>query len=78
MICEITVLDHHQRGFFQTFSEQFSTKLSSAGLIYKHYGKEIIAKILQWDLNDPRLDIIYSKVYVEFIEAFDGIDNGIR
>ena len=28
--------DHHQRGFMEVFSEDFSTKLSSAGLIYKY------------------------------------------
>jgi uncharacterized UPF0160 family protein len=27
--------DHHQRGFNHVFSEKFTTKLSSAGLIYK-------------------------------------------
>lgn len=27
--------DHHQRGFEETFGEQYKTKLSSAGLIYK-------------------------------------------
>ena len=27
--------DHHQRGFMETFSDEFKTKLSSAGLIYK-------------------------------------------
>jgi uncharacterized UPF0160 family protein len=27
--------DHHQRGFDGTFGHGFSTKLSSAGLVYK-------------------------------------------
>lgn len=27
--------DHHQRGFAETFSPDYKTKLSSAGLIYK-------------------------------------------
>jgi len=27
--------DHHQQGFFETFSPEHKTKLSSAGLIYK-------------------------------------------
>jgi len=30
--------DHHQRGFTEVFGHGFTTKLSSAGLIYK-YGK---------------------------------------
>lgn len=28
--------DHHQRGFTEVFGHGFSTKLSSAGLIYKY------------------------------------------
>lgn len=35
--------DHHQRGFFEVFGHGFSTKLSSAGLVYKHFGREIVA-----------------------------------
>ena len=35
--------DHHQRGFEETFGHGFTTKLSSAGLVYKHYGLEIVA-----------------------------------
>ena len=31
--------DHHQRGFTETFDPSHTTKLSSAGLIYKHFGK---------------------------------------
>lgn len=35
--------DHHQRGFEEVFGHGFVTKLSSAGLVYKHYGLEIVA-----------------------------------
>lgn len=35
--------DHHQRGFAEVFGHGFSTKLSSAGLVYKHHGKELVA-----------------------------------
>ncbi|KAI9192243.1 hypothetical protein LWI28_019907 [Acer negundo] len=41
--------DHHQKGFEKIFGHGFSTKVSSAGLVYKHFGKEIIAKELQVD-----------------------------
>jgi Uncharacterised protein family (UPF0160) len=34
--------DHHQRGFDEVFGHGFSTKLSSAGLVYKHFGREIV------------------------------------
>ena len=42
---EIKWFDHHQRGFETTFSPKHQTKLSSAGLVYKHFGKGIIKAI---------------------------------
>ena len=36
--------DHHQRSFVTKFGHGFeTTRLSSAGLVYKHFGKEILA-----------------------------------
>ncbi|EIN13719.1 metal-dependent protein hydrolase [Punctularia strigosozonata HHB-11173 SS5] len=69
--------DHHQRGFTEVFGHGFETKLSSAGLVYKHFGKEIIADRLQSPQDDPRVETLWLKVYKEFIEAVDGIDNGV-
>ncbi|KAI0304859.1 GAMM1 protein [Russula brevipes] len=69
--------DHHQRGFGEVFGHGFSTKLSSAGLIYKHFGREIISNQLQVTLNNPHIELIWLKLYKEFIEALDAIDNGI-
>lgn len=69
--------DHHQRGFEETFSELFDTKLSSAGLIYKHFGKEIIQHVLQLTKQED-IDLLYLKVYKEFVEALDANDNGIN
>ncbi|EGO23671.1 hypothetical protein SERLADRAFT_370529 [Serpula lacrymans var. lacrymans S7.9] len=71
------LFDHHQRGFTEVFGHGFSTKLSSAGLIYKHFGKEIIAHKAQLALNDEKVTILWLKMYREFIEAIDAIDNGI-
>uniref|UniRef100_A0A915E8P5 Uncharacterized protein n=1 Tax=Ditylenchus dipsaci TaxID=166011 RepID=A0A915E8P5_9BILA len=60
--------DHHQRGFTETMNSvlgiDFHTKLSSAGLVYAHYGKEVIANLL--------------KLYKNFVESVDAIDNGIQ
>ena len=61
----------------ETFNEEFQTKLSSAGLIYKHFGKDVIAHELHWHHHDPKIDIVYLKLYKEFIEALDANDNGI-
>jgi uncharacterized UPF0160 family protein len=105
--------DHHQRGFDQVFGHGFTTKLSSAGLIYKsdhsfrprrsfaeissfrHFGREIISSQLQLTADDPKVESLWLKLYrvffplllcvqgplftefQEFIEALDGVDNGI-
>ncbi|GJE86091.1 MYG1 family protein [Phanerochaete sordida] len=70
--------DHHQRGFTEIFGHGFNTKLSSAGLVYKHFGKEIIANLLKTTVDDPRIEVLWLKLYREFIEAIDAIDNGIN
>jgi len=70
--------DHHQRGFEEVFGHGFVTKLSSAGLVYKHFGREIVARVLDFPVDDPRVEKIYLKVYKSFIEAVDGIDNGVN
>ncbi|EHA8591637.1 UPF0160 protein [Cocos nucifera] len=70
--------DHHQKGFNEVFGHGFVTKLSSAGLVYKHYGKEIIAKELQLDEGHQNVERLYLAVYKSFIEAVDAIDNGIN
>lgn len=82
--------DHHQRGFFETFdgdigvatcaaeaTGRFKTKLSATGLVYKHYGREILQAICPV-LEGPRLEAVYVKLYEDMIEAVDAIDNGIE
>jgi len=69
--------DHHQRGFTEVFGHGFETKLSSAGLVYKHFGKEVIANRIQATPDDPRVMTLWLKLYKTFIEAIDAIDNGI-
>ncbi|XP_062146414.1 uncharacterized protein LOC133854300 [Alnus glutinosa] len=70
--------DHHQKGFEEVFGHCFSTKLSSAGLVYKHFGKEIIAKELQVDEQHPDVHRLFLAVYKSFMEAIDAVDNGIN
>ncbi|THV04932.1 metal-dependent protein hydrolase [Dendrothele bispora CBS 962.96] len=69
--------DHHQRGFTEVFGHGFETKLSSAGLIYKHFGKEIISNCTQLPSDQISVQTLWLKLYKEFIEAIDAIDNGI-
>lgn len=70
--------DHHQKGFEEVFGYGFTTKLSSAGLVYKHFGKEIIAKELQVDKDHPDVLRLFVAVYKSFVEAIDAVDNGIN
>jgi uncharacterized UPF0160 family protein len=83
--------DHHQRGFAHTLGEGYATKLSSAGLVYKHYGKEVIAAVVQGlrisngngaeagaqKGDEEMVERLYTKVYVDFMEHIDAIDNGV-
>lgn len=85
----IKYFDHHQRDFSDTLSELgFTTKLSSAGLVYRHFGREVIRTLVKAETaQDPSmpvaddeedmLDKVYYKVYQGFIEAIDANDNGI-
>ncbi|ABN65680.1 predicted protein [Scheffersomyces stipitis CBS 6054] len=76
----VKFFDHHQREFNSTFSEKYNTKLSSAGLVYKHFGKEIIQQVLEYtpEKDSKNIDLLYEKVYKEFIESLDANDNGIN
>ena len=68
--------DHHQREFNTAFPSHH-TKLSSAGLVYMHYGKDIIAKCTGLPHDSPDLELLYEKLYDDFVEAFDANDNGV-
>ncbi|EPZ36554.1 GAMM1 protein [Rozella allomycis CSF55] len=70
--------DHHQREFKDTFSQNHSIKLSSAGLVYKHFGEKVIANSLNIDICDARLKTLYLKLYNSFVMPLDAIDNGIE
>jgi uncharacterized UPF0160 family protein len=84
--------DHHQREFTGVFSSNYKTKLSSAGLVYKHYGKEILSSILESEssssssgtekkegqaIDSAIIEVFYEKIYKDFMEHIDAIDNGV-
>jgi uncharacterized UPF0160 family protein len=54
----------------------YTTKLSSAGLVYLHFGRDIIAEILQ-EKDAKILDILYKSMYENFVEEIDAVDNGV-
>jgi uncharacterized UPF0160 family protein len=55
----------------------YTTKLSATGLVYRHYGREIITT-LHPTLPPAILPWVYSRMYGSFVEAVDGIDNGVE
>ncbi|EDW96598.1 MYG1 protein C27H6.8 [Drosophila yakuba] len=81
--------DHHQRTFKETFSslrpevsEDFNViRLSSAGLVYSHYGERVIQSILQREkgikLSPENLQLAFIQIYRNFISELDAIDNGV-
>ncbi|KAJ7837597.1 metal-dependent protein hydrolase [Mycena olivaceomarginata] len=87
------LFDHHQRGFTEVFGHGFETKLSSAGLVFKFVRKVVPSSEYQcwsqalWQrghreqdaasVDDPKVTTLWLKIYQQFIEAIDGIDNGI-
>lgn len=52
--------------------------LRFAGLIYKHYGKDLIANMMKLPADHPDVQTVYLQVYKNFIEAVDAIDNGVK
>lgn len=68
--------DHHQPEFKDSFSSKFETLLSSAGLVYKHFGREILS-VKAAQLSTNQIEALYQHVYESFVEPFDANDNGI-
>lgn len=52
-----------KRGFCETFDDKHKTKLSSAGLVYKHFGREVILSLLAKSQVDEDVEKIYEKTY---------------
>ena len=75
--------DHHQYDFNETMRSiskrklKYDTKLSSAGLVYWFYGKEIICHFLKIDAgcDNVKLEYIFDSVYKLFIQEIDHLDN---
>lgn len=47
----------------------WTTRLSSAGLIYCHFGERVLAQILQKKREDEAVVQLYDKIYENFIEG---------
>jgi len=62
---------------YRTFQESFSTlkpgspwttRLSSAGLVYLHFGQKILAQVLATTEDSELVQETYKKVYEGFVE----------
>uniref|UniRef100_A0A8C7EF67 MYG1 protein n=1 Tax=Nothoprocta perdicaria TaxID=30464 RepID=A0A8C7EF67_NOTPE len=58
--------DHHQRSFTQSMrclrpDKPWSTKLSSAGLVYCHFGTQILSSLLGQPEDGPVVTTLYDK-----------------
>lgn len=58
-------------------NKSWVTKLSSAGLVYLHFGQRVISQILKTKEEDDVTRKIYDKIYENFVQEIDAIDNGI-
>ena len=77
--------DHHMKEFKEVFDEKDEDlnkiKLSSAGLVWKYLGKEILINVLKslnlYEQNKTHIDEIFRFIYLDFIMGVDGLDNGV-
>ena len=66
--------------------EKGNIRLSSAGLIYVHYGKQVLKELIkkdprntnQLENDDEFINVLYIKVYEHLIKEIDAIDNGVN
>jgi uncharacterized UPF0160 family protein len=73
--------DHHMKEFTEVFEDEKKIKMSSAGLVYKYWGKNVIENLLKewsiWEKNEQYMEAIYKNLYNNFICYVDANDNGI-
>lgn len=78
--------DHHQPNFNEKWNENSPTNLSAAGLIWRHYGKEIIEMYLSNNIEQYDYAFNYSEttiyelldtIYEKLIMEIDANDNGV-
>ena len=73
--------DHHQRGYYETFTKHHKVKLCGCGLLFKHYGNEIIQNALKSlnlkPIDDDKIEIFKVLMYDNFFVVIDANDNGI-
>lgn len=74
--------DHHQRDYDERFDPKTDgtprcTKLSASGLVYRHYGRDVLQAYYP-DVPSSQLELAYTKIYNSLLEAVDAIDTGVE
>jgi uncharacterized UPF0160 family protein len=74
--------DHHQRTFVESMStldpkKPWTTRLSSAGLVYAHFGKQILSQVFNKPSDHRLVQDLFDSVYENLLEEIDANDNGI-
>lgn len=69
--------DHHQKTFTDTYSSDYpEIKLSSAGLVFKHFGSKVV-EALCGSVAPKNAAKILAKTYDSLIRELDALDNGV-
>lgn len=71
--------DHHQKGCNEMF-EEYNGKgtiipMSSAGMVWKHYGKQYLECR---NVKKDKIDELWKSFYYFFVREVDAIDNGVK
>lgn len=78
---EVLAFSSSPRSLFEsrrlTFSFYFSPSPFPPIPSFRHFGSEIISTHLSLPSSSPIIPLLHLKLYDDFIEAIDGIDNGI-
>lgn len=76
--------DHHQKDFDETYNNR-NIKMSASGLIWRHYGKEIVKTLISENmkdfkdkLTDRKIGFIADRIYDSMISFVDARDNGLN
>ena len=70
--------DHHQHDCDEVFDEGYTILLSSIGMVWKHFGKEILQLYIDHkNYQVDNIDVLWREIYHKTIQEIDGYDNGI-
>ena len=69
--------DHHQRDYNERFDPDRCTKLSASGLIYRHYGRDVLQQYYP-SLTGDLLEVAYVKLFDKLMQALDAHDTGVE